>query len=468
MPDRMDRWVKSTHRTRHRDIIGEDRGLAMRRRHKSTTVLRLFRSASCLLLATASFAACVRPGRLPRPTRRVNYWEALAELHAADAIAAARNEPEREFAEALANLMSGDIERAERRFGALRLKAPDSVIRAASRVIYTATLQYQEKWQTLAALKNEPSQPKADRTDRASIELWAQAFKDVPAKEFRFRASTARLQLSLSSVGTPLIPVRIGDRVYNFWLDTGSSLTMLASDVASDLNVKSLEADTLEIVTSTGRIQAQPSLISELQIGPLIVRNVPTMIVDESMMRMREPKPLDQGTRGKIDGIIGFDIIRQLDLELDYGESTLRLRDPSTSRPDANRNMFWVGLPVIQLTSGDGIPLHFGLDTGAQLTFVTETLLDKLQLEAARIESRRVGGLGGEISLRAPVLPDVKVFVRGTPILFKGAVVRAPVYQVLASLDGVLGGDVWNSGIVRIDMANGVFAVRRPSGVLIR
>ncbi|MFL5551155.1 MAG: retropepsin-like aspartic protease, partial [Gemmatimonadaceae bacterium] len=155
-------------------------------------------------------------------------------------------------------------------------------------------------------------------------------------------------------------------------------------------------------------------------------------------------------------------------LELDYGESTLRLRDPSTSRPDANRNMFWVGLPVIQLTSGDGIPLHFGLDTGAQLTFVTETLLDKLQLEAARIESRRVGGLGGEISLRAPVLPDVKVFVRGTPILFRGAVVRAPVYQVLASLDGVLGGDVWNSGIVRIDMANGVFAVRRPSGVLIR
>jgi len=52
--------------------------------------------------------------------------------------------------------------------------------------------------------------------------------------------------------------------------------------------------------------------------------------------------------------------------------------------------------------------------------------------------------------------------VRRYPILFKGAVVRAPVYQVLASLDGVLGGDVWNSGIVRIDMTNGVFAIRKP------
>jgi len=60
------------------------------------------------------------------------------------------------------------------------------------------------------------------------------------------------------------------------------------------------------------------------------------------------------------------------------------------------------------------------------------------------------------------VLPDLRVWVRGYPILFRGAVVRAPVYQVLASLDGVLGGDVWNSGIVRIDMTNGIFAIRRP------
>jgi len=67
-----------------------------------------------------------------------------------------------------------------------------------------------------------------------------------------------------------------------------------------------------------------------------------------------------------------------------------------------------------------------------------------------------------KVSLRAPVLPDLKVLVRGFPILFRGAFVRAPVYQVLASLDGVLGGDVWNSGIVRIDMTNGVFAIRRP------
>jgi Aspartyl protease len=458
----MDPRPRATRPQRQHEVIGKGRQSTMPPQQGSGTALRFRRTRSTILLLAIGVAGCFHSSRALRQERRISYWEALADLHPAEAVTSARTPSEKEFAEALGNLMSGDLEMAEQRFGKLRGTATDSIIRAGSRVIYTATLQYQEKWGPLAALKDEPSQPKADRADKASIELWAQAFRNIPPKTFTFRSASTRLSMSVSAVGTPLIPVRIGDKVYNFWLDTGSSLTMLASDVARDLSIKPLVPDTLEIVTSTGRVQANPALISELEIGQLVVRNAPTMVVEESMMRMSEPRPIEQSTRVKIDGIIGFDIIRQMDLEVDYGENSLRLRDPATSRPDADRNMFWVGLPVVRLTSTDGIPLHFGLDTGAQLTFVTETLLDKLQLEAARIESRRVGGLGGEVSLRAPVLPDLKVMVRGFPILFRGAVVRAPVYQVLASLDGVLGGDVWNSGIVRIDMTNGVFAIRKP------
>jgi len=415
-----------------------------------------------MLLGIVLIGACVHSPGVVRPTRRISYWEALAELYPIEAIGAAHTDSERRFAQALASLMDGDLEKAEQGFADLRTSATDSIIRAGSRVIYTATLQYQEKWEALAALKNEPSQPKADRTDKASIEWWAVAFKNVPPKTISFRTSSVMMAMSVSPVGTPLVAVRIGGKEYNFWLDTGSSMTMLASDVARDLNIVPLVPDTLEIVTSTGRVKAHPALLPMLQIGTLVIRNAPTMIVDESLMQMREPKLVDLSLKVKIDGIIGFDIIRQLDIEVDYGETSLRVRNPATSRRESERNMFWVGLPIVRLTSDDGVPLHFGLDTGAQQTFVTETMLDKLQLQAARVESRRVGGLGGEISLRAPVLPDVRLFVRGFPILFRSAVVRAPVYQVLASLDGVLGGDVWNSGIVRIDMTNGIFAVRRP------
>jgi predicted aspartyl protease len=419
-------------------------------------------SAYVILMVTVVVAACVHTPSSSRPARPVSYWQALADLHPTEAVVAAHTESERVFAEALKSLMAGDVETAEQDFAQLRRTATDSTIRTGSRVMYTATLQYQEKWEALAALKNDASQPKADRTDKASVEWWAAAFRNIPPKTITFRSQSVVLPISVSAVGTPVIPVRIGNRDYNFWLDTGSSMTMLASDVARDLNVVPLLPDTLEIVTSTGRVKAHPSLLLEFQIGQVLVRNAPTMIVDESLMQMREPKSVELSSNIKIDGIIGFDVIRQLDLEVDYGDRTIRLRNPATSRRESDRNIFWVGLPVVRLTSDDGVPLHFGLDTGAQQTFVTETLLDKLELQVGRIENRRVGGLGGEISLRAPVLPYVRLFVRGFPILIKNAVVRAPVYQVLASLDGALGGEVWNSGVVRIDLTNGIFSVRQP------
>ena len=412
------------------------------------------------LLALLVLAACTSVPRSERPSPDVNYWEALSRLEAEKAIAAARTDAERQFAESLHRLMVGDIVSAERGFDALRRTASDSVIRSGSRVMHIATLQYQEKWPELAELARDTARLRTVRPDKAGIELWALAFSHLPPRTAEFRSRSETVQMSVSAVGTPLIPVQIGPQEFHFWLDTGSSMTMLASDVANALGVTPLVSDTLEIVTSTGRIVAQPGLIREMQIGQLTLRNVPTMIVDEMMMRMREPKPIGQGPHVKIDGIIGFDIIRQLDIELNYTDATLRLRDPVYSSKTRDRNMFWVGLPVVQLTSTGGIPLHFALDTGSQLTFVTESMLDKLNIQATRVESRRVGGLGGEISMRAPVLADLRVRLRGFPILFRGAVVRAPVYQVLAALDGVLGGDIWGTGAVRIDVTNGIFGVR--------
>lgn len=412
------------------------------------------------LLMLLVLVACTSVQRAERGGAALTYWEWLAGLNADKALASARTGEERRFAAALKDLMVGEIARAEEGFDALRQASSDSIIRSGSRVMYVAALQYQEKWSQLASLALEGTEPGSEMSDKASIERWSHAFSALPAKTFAFGARSAVIPMTLSAVGTPLIEVHIGQQLFHFWLDTGSSMTMLASDVARSLGIAPLVRDTLEIVTSTGRIEAQPGVIAGLRLGQLVIRNVPAMIVDETLMRMRESTSPGLARQLKIDGIIGFDIIRLLDIDVDYARQRLTLRDPAHSRPTHDRNMYWVGLPVVRMASSGGVPLHFALDTGAQLTFVTETLLEKLGIRASRIESRRVGGLGGEISMRAPVLADLRVRLRGHPIVFRGAVVRAPVYQVLAALDGVLGADVWSTGLVRIDVTNGIFAVR--------
>jgi hypothetical protein len=125
----------------------------------------------------------------------------------------------------------------------------------------------------------------------------------------------------------------------------------------------------------------------------------------------------------------------------------------------ASRNLFWLGVPVVRLIASDGTPLHFGLDTGAQQTFGTETLFDKLQITGDRREPRQVEGLAGVASLQAAIVHRLDLSVRDQPLYLRELVIYASVYRTLVSLDGVLGSDVLRLGVVRLDATNGVFSV---------
>jgi hypothetical protein len=177
-------------------------------------------------------------------------------------------------------------------------------------------------------------------------------------------------------------------------------------------------------------------------------------------MEMRKT-PRSEGAPEKIDGIIGFDIIHRMDVEIDFNAQRVRLRDPALRRHEerSSRNLFWLGVPVVRALSVNGAPLHFGLDTGAQQTFGTETLFDRLDVQMSRSESRQLGGLAGVASLHTAVLHRLDVTIRDRPLFLQDLLIYAPVYKTLVSLDGVLGADVFKLGVVRIDATNGVFSM---------
>jgi len=61
------------------------------------------------VLAAIAISACFHSSAALRPAHRINYWEALAELHPDDAVEAARTPSEKAFAQSLRNLMEGDF-----------------------------------------------------------------------------------------------------------------------------------------------------------------------------------------------------------------------------------------------------------------------------------------------------------------------------------------------------------------------
>ena len=401
--------------------------------------------------------------RIRKAAPAKNFWVAMTNLDPDYVLTHPVADDEREFAGALKLVMAGSPDDAELVLDSLARHAADSIMRSASHILLTAALQYQDKWKELAQISpHNPAEKDPADIDRAGVELWASAFKDVPDRTVTFPPGSIVVPLTLSAAGTPVIPVQVNGRQKYFWLDTGSSMSIIASDVAAECGVEPLVNDTLEVATTTGRVAARPAAIRQLEIGGLSISNSTAMIVASGLMEVRVGDLQTLATAAKIDGIIGFDIIRRLKVEVDYRNGRVRLSKPIPSATSSQRNFFWVGTPIVRVVSSNGVPLHLGLDTGAQETYATERLLDKVRVRTFIGERKRIGGFGGLKEFRGRFISDLRLGLRGKTLLFQKLLVFAPSVTTFITLDGVLGSDIGRTGVVQIDAVNGVFSIDAP------
>lgn len=404
------------------------------------------------------------PSRMRRPAPARNFWSAMANLDPDYPKGHATSSDERQFAAALRMMMAGQHDEAELLLDSLGRNTSDSIIRSASHILLTATLQYQDKWKVLsdlAPLRTAPADS-ADH-DRAGVEQWAAAFKGVSQRTMVFPEKPVVVPLTLSLAGTPVVPVLINGKPRSFWLDTGSSMSIISSEVATDSGIEPLVKDTLEVATTTGRVPARPAAIRKLEIGGISIGNTTAMIVSSELMEIRVGDLMKPAKTVKIDGIIGFDIISRLNVRIDYPRATVRLTKPVRSGSASSRNFFWVGTPIVRLIASSGMPVHVGLDTGAQETYATQRLLDKIGARTFVGERKQVGGFGGLKEFRGRFIEQLRLSLRGKTLLFEKVLVFAPAVSTFADLDGMLGADIGQTGVVDIDATNGVFAVEEST-----
>ena len=323
-------------------------------------------------------------------------------------------------------------------------------------------LQYQDKWNILAEIApKRPELPPDIERNRASVEEWAAILGRVPKRivDLPRRQSTAGLTLSVA--GTPMISVVINGKQRFFWLDTGASVSIVSSDVAAEAGVTPLGPDTLEIVTATGRIPALPSYISRLEFAGVTIRNAKAMIVDAALMQVRDVEDRGPAVAARIDGIVGFDIIRLMRMRLDYAAGTITVSQPAAPQTNRRvpRTLFWVGTPMVRLLTPRGIPLYFVLDTGSQETYATESLPIKAGVKTKPGERRSIRGLAGEQRFRGQFIGDIRLWLGTRRLDFRQLLIFAPAISSFGTIDGILGSDITRTGVVTIDPVNGVFTI---------
>ncbi|MDQ2891211.1 MAG: retroviral-like aspartic protease family protein [Gemmatimonadota bacterium] len=389
------------------------------------------------------------------------YWSSVSALDVSAARSQATTVSQRFFTDALGDLTDGNVTGAEVLFHSL-IADPDPLLRGRARIGLTVSLNAQGKWQELAALTTEArSDSNANLVDRAAVDAWAGVLRNVAPVEVDAPVRPQILPILGSSVGTPIISVLLNGHQHYFWLDTGASMTLISTDVASESGVIPIAVDTLAIAAAQGRIAARPAVARVVQMGTITIRNLPVALLDPTALRLDKRVANGRILNVKLDGVIGSDVMRRLSVVLDMGAGTIALAQPATHAPKL-RSLIWIGFPVVRLLTRNGHPVLFGLDTGADSTLVTDSWMDKTPDPELTAATGSVDVLGAKHSGGLPVLRRVTVG-DGDYVLRLGDVpIVQERRQTFVTLDGVLGADVLAHATLHMDITNGIFAIRAP------
>jgi predicted aspartyl protease len=116
-----------------------------------------------------------------------------------------------------------------------------------------------------------------------------------------------------------LLPTLVnGQGPFEFALDTGSSTTVVSPELAQRLGIETVA---IPDVTAGGghRIKASAGRVGSLAIGGATVRDLPVMVADFLNM-------LSQVVGTKLDGIVGYNLLKEFRVTIDYPNGTLHLQ----------------------------------------------------------------------------------------------------------------------------------------------
>lgn len=151
-----------------------------------------------------------------------------------------------------------------------------------------------------------------------------------------------------------VVPVQIdGHGPFDFLLDTGTTVTVVRTDLAHRLGLRT--TGPVPVVTLTGDRAAALGRVGLLQLGPAAVQDVEVVVHDMPAVR--------RGDR-RIVGIVGQTALYDLVYTIDHRRGRIAF-GPTTSRQRETRVERVAGRPVVQadLGCGEG-PVRLALDSG--------------------------------------------------------------------------------------------------------
>ncbi|HEX5138541.1 MAG TPA: retropepsin-like aspartic protease [Planctomycetota bacterium] len=283
----------------------------------------------------------------------------------------------------------------------------------------------------------------------------ARAWAHAPPERVTFTAPSATVPADLGSQDVPFVRGRVGDHECMFLVDTGATFTMLSTDVAEAAGIRPVDAGVGVATATKRRIEVRPAVVPRLSVANVVFENHPCLVADSEDLTFT----FLLFSFLRIDGVLGWNAIRSLDIEIDYRVPEVTIREP---RPRSTaRNLLWLGAPVVRARLEDGMPVLADLDTGASASNAFPCFFDVLpegywQTLTGNVHdgSAHMWGAGGSERVRTRTVDRLTIVVDRHRLQFRRLPAHGHALTAIFVPVVRLGNDIALKGTMRIDFKN--------------
>ncbi len=262
----------------------------------------------------------------------------------------------------------------------------------------------------------------------------------------------------LNYANTPVIKVQINGKTKRFIVDTGCTLSAVSEETAKEcgiikgkclLPVKDANNVTKQEGTFTGYIQ-------NLNLNGLRVSNHPVFVSNNLKLKLLGV------TVHKIDGIIGWNLLQKLKVEIDYENKSIVLRK-SKKNIDNKGLIAGIGAPfvVAKATNGNKLFLHF--DTGASHFTLFDNAKGKIKNKPDSEKNTLSFGINKTVKEKEGIIKNFGLLLGYYIFTFDEVSVRQIELATngFVRLNGRIGNTPFVKGKLCFDYQNGIFEYRQ-------
>ena len=249
-----------------------------------------------------------------------------------------------------------------------------------------------------------------------SIRQWhldyLESLVNVPVYQFSGE-STDALHFKFGRPDVPRVTLKVNrKREVEGIIDSGAVLSIISQRLANTLPVKRLGKSEGTFYGLLGEpIAVTFGLIETLELGGIVLENVPVAIMPDAKMKFLLSKR--EKTQFNMDFLIGSNLLKEFRLELDFdrGRAIFTRLTERDRQPAVDQNLFFEGFrPHVRGAVNRRGWFMFILDTGSEITFLNESRLTNLPVAffGAGSHTAMLQGLGGAMK-RGGKLEDVEI-----------------------------------------------------------